>query len=118
RAAEHFDEFEAREITKIELDWLHKTGKIRDHENALILVVPNESEHAPIFRREELQRATSKRFRSLALRQNAARPPEQGISVVLLRLHVYRFVLIFGIDDHRQMQLLRIGMREARISIG
>src|SRR3712207_7233218 len=51
-------------------------------------------------------------FRSLAQPDHPPGPPEQGVRVALLRLDVDRFVVVRGIDDHRQVEPLRVGPGE------
>ena len=70
-----------------------------------------------IVRGEKLEATAAKRLRALALGENALHPPQQRTACVLLRFNVERLVLILGIDNHRQVQLLGIGARESSVAI-
>ena len=78
----------------------------------------NEREHAPVLGCKKFERAATKCLRALALRENAFHPPQQRAAVVLLRFNIQRFILILGIDDYRQIELLWIGSREPGIAVG
>ena len=45
-------------------------------------------------------------------------PPQERAGIVLLGLDVDRLVVVLGIDDDGQIELLRIGPREAGVAVG
>src|SRR5262249_4994630 len=66
---------------------------------------------------QELNRAASERAVAFSQRQNASHPPQQRVTIALLRLDIYRFVVVFGIEDDGQIKRLRTRSREAGIFI-
>src|SRR2546430_16683429 len=59
-------------------------------------------------------------FRStvaLSQRHEAFHPPEQRVRVVLLGLHVDGLVVVLGVDDRGEVELLRVAPGEAGVAI-
>ena len=65
-----------------------------------------------------MKRAAREGFEIFPHRDDAAHPPEERGQILLLIFDVSRFVMILGIDDDGQMELLWIGLRKASVAIG
>jgi hypothetical protein len=87
---------------------LREPRQVRDHQNLLLLVLPDKREHFVVRGMQEFQRPAPERLELLALRDHALHPPQERMRVVLLRLHVHGFVVILRIDIDGQVQPLRI----------
>src|SRR5438045_6973178 len=74
-------------------------------------------EHLVVFREEKLERAAGERPEIFPHRDDAPRPPKQRGEVLLLVLDVDRFVVILGIDRDRQIEMLRIRLREKGVAV-
>jgi hypothetical protein len=70
-----------------------------------------------ILRPHELERAAAEALMLAAHGEDAARPVEQRAGIAALRFHVHRLVAVDRIHDHREVQALRIGAREAGVAI-
>ena len=103
---------------KVELDVLGMPGEVRHHQDRLVLEVADEGKDLPVLRIQELERAAAERLVALAQRDQALHEPEERRGVRLLGLDVQRLEVILGIDDHREVEPLRIGPREPRIAVG
>ncbi len=83
----------------------------------LVLVTTDKGEDLSVLWMEELDSSAPKGFEALPQGDKALDPPEQGTGVVLIGLHVDRLVVIFGIDNDREVEPLGIGVRETSISV-
>ena len=117
-AAEQLDGRDAAQLVEVEPRDLHEPRQVRDHEHALAFVLADEREHVRVVAGDELDRAAPEQPVLLALRDEALGPPQQRLRVRLLRLDVDRFVVILGIDDRRQVELLRVRARESAVAVG
>jgi hypothetical protein len=102
---------------QIQLHALCKARQVGDHQHLLVLKLTDERQHFAVARIEKLQTPASEGAKLLALLNQTLRPPQQRMRIVLLCLDVDGFVVIFGIDIHRQIQALRIGAREPGIAV-
>src|SRR4029077_504014 len=109
-ASDNFQRHRPGELGKVELGELGKAREIHDAEDDLVFIAAQEGEDLPVLWIKKLDRAARKRFEILSHRDDASHPPKQGRQIFLLSFNVDRFVVIFGIDDDREMKLLRIGL--------
>ena len=70
----------------------------------------NIEHHQKALRSAELESAAAESFVALAHRDEAFRPPQHGVLIVLLRFDVVRLVVRIGIDDDRQIQPVWTGL--------
>src|SRR5205085_9237200 len=117
-ATEHFDRHAAGKVCQVELHRLREAGEIYHDENRFIFVATQERQHFWIIGEKEMKRAAREGFEIFPHRDYAAHPPEERGQILLLIFDVSRFVMILGIDDDGQMELLWIGMRKASVAIG
>ena len=117
-AAEELDRRRAGEEREVQLGVLGEAREVRHHQDALPVVAADEGEDAVVRRVEELDRAAAEGAVALAQRDQPPHPPEQRVRVALLRLDVDRLEVVLGVDDHRQVELLRVGAREAGVAVG
>ncbi len=103
---------------QVELHALRKAREIGDHQQPLVLELPDERQHLAIAGVEKLQAAPPKSAKLLALLDQPLRPPQQRVGIVELGFDIDRLVVILGIDVYRQIQALRIGARESGIAVG
>ena len=75
------------------------------------------SQNFRIPARDEVYRANRKGRIPLPELEDPSHPPEQGRQILLLHVHVYRLVMKFGVDDDRQIELLRVRAGKSGISI-
>ncbi len=80
-------------------------------------MAPYEGEDAVVLRVEEGEAATAEGPVALAKRDQPPGPPEERVRIPLLVLDVHRLVVIAAVDHHRQVELLRVGAREAGVSV-
>src|ERR1043165_5520994 len=78
----------------------------------------DESENARVIGVKKFKRTAGKSPEIFSHGHDAAHPPEKGGEILLLILNIDRFVMIFGIDDDRQMKLLRVCLGKAGVAIG
>src|SRR5437764_12183850 len=104
---EHLHRHAAGKLREIELNHLRETGKIYDNEDRLVFVATKEGEHLGIIRKKKFESAAGESFEIFPHRDDAAHPPKQRRQILLLIFDVDRFEVVFGIDDDRQVQLLR-----------
>src|SRR5215470_6393966 len=93
-------------------------GQVGHDQEALLLVTPDKGQDLAVLGLEKLQRPPPKGFETLTRGDRAFHPPEEGVGVVLLRLHIDGFVVIFRITDDRETEALRVGTGKARIAVG
>ena len=117
-AADNFQRDRAGEFRKVELGALRKARQIHDAENDLVFVASQKGEDLGVVGEQKFNRAARKCFEAFAHRDDPPRPPKQRGQILLLIFDVDRFVVIFGIDDDRQMQLLRIRQGKTGVTIG
>ena len=102
---------------EVELAVLRETREVRDHEDLLVLVAAHEREDTVVVGGQELDVAAPEHVVAVAKRDDPSHPPEQRVRVRRLRLDVDSLEVELGVDDHRQVELLRIGAREARVAV-
>src|SRR5581483_175302 len=102
--AEHFDRSVALILMQIELHRLRETRKIGNHQNGLFLITPEIGQHALIRRKQKFERAAPKRLVLLPQRNQAFRPAQKRVRILLLRLNVDRFIVISRIDIYRKVE--------------
>ena len=117
RAARHLDRHAALEPREIELDRLRRAREVRDAQHGFAVVLAQVREHLAVAGLEENERAAAERLEALADLDQAARPVEQRRRVARLRLDVDRLVAVHRVHDRRQVQLLRVGAREAGVAV-
>ena len=104
-------------LRQIQFDALREAREIRHYQHPLLFVAADERQHAAVLRVQELQAAAPHRAQLLAQRDHPLHPPQQRVRIVLLRLDVDRFVVVLGVDIHRQVEPLRIGARESGVAV-
>ena len=115
--AEHLHRGETLQLPERQLHHLGEAREVCHHKDALLLPGADEGQHAAVLRVEEFQRAAAEGPALLALGDQPPHPPQQRVRIAMLRLHIYGFVVILRVDDHRQVEALRIGAREARVAV-
>ena len=115
--AEHLHQRAPGEAGEIQLGGLREPRQVHDHEDRLLFMPAEKREHLVVFREEKLERAARERPEIFPHRDDAPRPPKQRGEVLLLVLDVDRFVVILGIDRDRQIELLRIRLRETGVAV-
>ncbi len=116
-AAELLDGHGALVRGEIQLHRLGGARQVRDAENDVFAVLTQVHEHLAVARADESQRAASEGLRILSHQEHALHPVEQRRAVALLRFDVHGLVAVDGIHHRRQVQLLRIGPREAGVAV-
>ena len=96
-------------LAEAQLDVLGMPGEVGDDEEALVVEVADEDQHLRVLGIEELDGAPAQHGVALAQGDHALGPPEEGMRVVVLGLHVERLVVVLGVDDHREVELLGVG---------
>src|SRR6266566_4171466 len=81
---------------------LDESGEIRNNKDYLVLIPAKESEHSMVLGIQKFQYAPAERLVSLPHGDEPLHPPQHGILIVLLRLHVERFVMRVRINDDGQ----------------
>ncbi len=117
RAPEQLGGHDAAELRQVELDVLDEAREVGDHQDPLAVVAADERQDAVVVGLEELDRAPAEGLVALAQGDHPAHPPELRVGVRLLGLDVDRLVVVLGVDDHRQVELVRVGVREAGVSV-
>ena len=74
----------------------------------LVGVPPDEREGMPVVRVEELDRAAPEGRMPLAQGDEPLHPPEERMRVRMLGLDVDGLVVVLGVDDDRQVELLAV----------
>ena len=105
------------ERSQVELHRLRKARKIGYDQHAFVVKLSDERHYFAIAGIKKFQAAPSESAELLALLDQALHPPQQGMRIVVLGFDVDGFVVILGIDIHRQVQALRIGPGEPGIAI-
>src|SRR5579863_5019409 len=75
----------ALEPTEVQLDELHETREVRDHQDALVVIGADEGQDARIVGAQKLDGPASKRLEALAHGDEPPNPPEQRMAVAFLR---------------------------------
>src|SRR5688572_22897652 len=70
-----------------------------------------------IIRVEKFNRPASERLVAFAHRNEALHPPENRVWVILLRFHVERFVMGFGVNDDRKIQAMRARLGKTGVAV-
>ncbi len=116
RPAEHLRGRDALEPGEVEMHALGEARQVGDDQDGLPQLA-DERQNARVLRVEEGERAAAKQLVFFPLGEDALHPPEQGGGVRLLGLDVDRLVVVLGIDDDGQIELLRVGAGEAGVAI-
>src|SRR5437867_9123049 len=93
RPAEQFNRRSSLECRQIQTSVLNEAGEVCDDQNDFVLVSANKRENSMVFRIQKLQRAASECFISFPHGNKPLHPPQHRMGVVLLRLHIERFVV-------------------------
>ena len=117
RAAKQFDGHTIFEGRQVQLDRLGESREVGHHQQYLVLVPQHISEDLAVLRREEFNPPLAQRAPAFTEGQHPPHPPQQGMRVEALRFHVHCFVLVFGVQGDRQIQLLRVRARKPRVAI-
>ncbi len=104
-------------LPEVQLDHLQEARKVGHAQDLLRLMAPHESEHLPVLRSEELERAPSKRAMPLAQSDQPPHPRQQRMRILGLGLDVDAFEVVFGVGHHRQIEALAVGPREAGVAV-
>jgi len=117
RGSEQLPEDRPAVVVEIERDALGEPGQVRDHEDTLVLVAAQKGEHLGVLRVQELNPAATEHRMTVTKRDETAHPPQQRVRIAVLRLDVDRLVVVLGIDDDREIELLGVGGGEARVAV-
>jgi hypothetical protein len=115
--AEELHRLGALEARQVQLNELGEARQVRHDQHALLAVAAHVGEHATVLGVQELQRPSAEHLVALAQGEHAAHPPQQRAAVLGLSLDVDRLVVELGVDDRRQVEALRVGPREAGVSV-
>ena len=77
----------------------------------------NKGKYFGIVGIQKLHGSTAESFEALSKYNKTLHPPQQGMRVILLGLHIDDFIMIFRINDNGQIELLRIGAGKPGVSI-
>ena len=76
-----------------------------------------EDQHLVIVRVEKFDRAPSERLVIFSKQNQPFHPPEKRARVLLVRFHVDRFIVVFRVDDHREIKPLRVGAGKTGVAV-
>src|SRR5712692_2261609 len=107
-ATKNFDRDATGESRQIEFNRLGETAKVHDHDNSFVFVTAKEREHLGVVGVKKFEGATRESLEILSRRDHTTHPPKQRGQVFLLILDIDGFVVVLGVDDDREMKLLRI----------
>src|SRR5579864_4209729 len=116
-AAENFHRHSFTMPGQVQLHTLSKARKIGYYQDLFILKLAHKSQYLSIGRKQYLHFAAPKSKVLFALRNHALHPPQQRVRVVILRLYIKRFVVIFRINVYWKVKLLRIGAGETGVAV-
>src|SRR3954471_22681761 len=109
RSAKQFHRRCSLERGQIQSSVLNKAGKICDNENYLVLIPPDEGEHAVVVGIQKFESPPPERLISLSHCNQTFHPPQHRVLIVLLRLDVECFVMRIGVDNDRQEKTVGAG---------
>ena len=107
-AAEELDRHEALPLAEVELNRLQEPREVGDAQDFLGFVLADVSQHFPVLRTQQFERASAERAVPLAQRDEPLGPRIDGVRVALLCLDVDRFVVVLRICDHGQVEALAV----------
>jgi hypothetical protein len=90
-------------LREIKLHSLCEPREIRDTQKTVIPVAADECEYLVIRRVEQLNFPPACGRITFSQRDQALEEPEHGAGIVLLCLDIVGFIVVFGINDHRQV---------------
>jgi hypothetical protein len=117
RVAEQLHQGQPTKLREIQVHDLRVARQVRHDEYSLVLITPNEGEDVPVGQVQELDAPPPEGTIPLAQRDQPLHEPQNGARVVLLRFDVDGGVVIFGIDDEGEMELLGMRPREPGVAI-
>ncbi len=117
-AREHLLGHAARPGRKVEVHDLGMAREIDHHQQGLVAVDAHVGQGLRVLPGDDLHVAPAKAPEAPAHGDHALHPPQQRGAVALLVLRVHGLVVVFGIDDHRQVEALRVGAREPGVAVG
>ncbi len=109
RAPQHLHRHPAIELLHMQLDRLRRVRQVGDAQDRGVFPLPQVGQDLAVAGKDETQRAAPEGVALAALRQQTARPVQQGMRVALLRFDVDGLVPVQGSHQHRQRQALRVG---------
>ena len=115
--AEQFNRRCSFECGQIEPGVLNKAREVGNDEDHFVLIAADECQNVVIVRIKELERPAAKRFVTLPQGDEPFHPPQHRVRIVLLRLHIERFVMRIRVDNNRQIQAVGAGSGKAGVSI-
>ncbi len=114
---EHLLWREAFVFRQVDPDGLGVARQVDHAEHGLALVGSGEHQNLRVVRVDEPYVAAAQRLVTPGCGKHVPRPPEQRVNAGVLYLDVRRLVMVLGIDDHRKLQLLRIGAGKAGVAV-
>ncbi len=113
-----FHRHTALEHRQIQFGALHETRQVGHRQDDFIFQAADKNQNPPICGIKKLGGAPAESTETLAQCNQPLHPPQKRAQIFLLGIHVDRFVMMLRVDDDREKQPLRVGMREARVAIG
>ena len=117
RVAEHLDRRHPLPLREVQLGGLDEAREVRDAEDGLVAVAAQEDKDLAVVRAQELERPAAEGLVLLAQGDQPPGPVQQRVRVLALGLDVDGLVVVLGIGDHRQVQALAVGAREAGVAV-
>ena len=118
RLAEELHRDHLLKLGEIQLHELGVAGEVGHHQDPLVPVAPDVGQDLGVGRMEELQAPLPESAEALPEGHEPLHPPEEGVGIVELGLHVHGFVGEVRIDDRGQEEALGVGPGEAGVAVG
>jgi hypothetical protein len=118
RLARQLDRHRAAPGREVQLHGLRGARQVRHAQKGLVLELAHIGEDLAVARVEEAQGPAPEGAIAFSHRDQAAHPVQERGGVGLLRLHVHGLEAVDGVHDGRQVELLRVGAREAAVAVG
>src|ERR687897_3238641 len=102
---------------QIELDVVDETREVSHDQDDFIAETADKYQHLAVIRQKKLNASPSKGLVVLPEQHQPLHPPKQRSRVLLVSIDVDGLVMMFRIDNHRQVKALRIGARKTGIAV-
>jgi hypothetical protein len=107
--AEHFDRYQTRQCTQIQLHGLNRAGQVCHAENHVVLVSPDVGQHFSVRRMKEFDRPSPENFEQLSQPDHVLHPVEQRRTVALLGFDIDSLIPVNRVHDDRTVETRGIG---------
>ena len=95
-----------------------KRERLATTRDNLVLETAGEDQHFVVFGIEEFEASPAEGLIVLAQEDEPLHPPQEGAGILLLRFYVDGLVMMFRIDDDREIEPLWVGPGKARVAVG